>query len=107
MTDRGSAAMVSTQSVPWESIPQAKLMEAISSKAAGLFRSDSIEVKGAPAVKDTHPLAPGFVKGKFWADYFPAGEGRRGNFYCSLTETIRESVWNFLKLYMVSSTSPA
>jgi hypothetical protein len=70
MTNQGFAAMCSTQSVPWDSIPQSKLMDALTAKATGVLRSDSIRVKGAPAGPVIGQLADGFEQGVLWFDYF-------------------------------------
>jgi len=70
MTQQGFAAMVSTQNVPWNSIPQMKLLDALTAKATGLIRSDSIKVKGAPDGPAVGHLADGFEQGTLWFDYF-------------------------------------
>ncbi len=54
------AAMASTQSQPWPSIPQGRLVEALHARSGGnLARSDQAD--GLPA---------SFVKGEHWIDYF-------------------------------------
>jgi beta-lactamase superfamily II metal-dependent hydrolase len=70
MTDKAFAAMVSTQSEPWESIPQLKLIDALSAKASAVMRSDSIKVQGAPEGPVVARVAEGFKRGKLWFDYF-------------------------------------
>jgi hypothetical protein len=68
MTKGRFAAMVSTQSLPWPSIPFDKLMKALLEKAAGIVRSDSIPVPGAlPSLPAKVPL--NFAPGAFWCDY--------------------------------------
>ncbi len=69
MTTGKFAAMLSTQSTPWPSIPEARLMAALERKAnRRLVRSDSLPVAGAPSVAITR-LPRGFVKGDLWYDY--------------------------------------
>ncbi len=65
----GFAAMVSTQSAPWKSIPQGALMKRLRQRAAEkVFRSDAIPVAGAPRASDA--AGPrSFRSGPFWADY--------------------------------------
>jgi beta-lactamase superfamily II metal-dependent hydrolase len=59
LPQNGFAAMVSTQSTPWPSIPRIPLVEALAKQAGGkLARSDQPDK--APA---------GFSKGDFWIDY--------------------------------------
>jgi hypothetical protein len=70
LSDKGLAAMVSTQCEPWPSIPLPKLMGALQTKCAGLVRSDSIVVKGAPKGPRLAKLPKGFRQGPFWFDYF-------------------------------------
>ena len=71
MTDKGFAAMISTQNKPWPSIPFEKMLEVLNEKATGVVRSDSIKVQGAnnagrgPELE----LTPGFSVGSFWCDY--------------------------------------
>jgi len=62
--------MCSTQSVPWDSIPQSKLLDALTAKATGVMRSDSIKVTGAPEGPAVGKLADGFVRGALWFDFF-------------------------------------
>jgi hypothetical protein len=70
------AAMVSTQSVPWESIPRVPLMTRLSEQTKRkIVRSDWIKVDGAPEPsKNSAPPflvneIEGFKKGEFWYDY--------------------------------------
>jgi beta-lactamase superfamily II metal-dependent hydrolase len=67
------AAMVSTQSVPWESIPRLPLMERlIEQSKKRLVRSDSLAIKGntkAPRGPVMTKLPAGFRQGDFWYDY--------------------------------------
>jgi beta-lactamase superfamily II metal-dependent hydrolase len=71
MTDKGFAAMISTQSKPWPTIPFEKMLKRLNEKATGVVRSDSIEVEGARnAVEGPEiELTPGFSVGSFWCDY--------------------------------------
>jgi beta-lactamase superfamily II metal-dependent hydrolase len=68
-------ALVSTQSKPWPSIPEAALMKAIGQRTAGaLARSDSLQVAGAPSGPALGPLPAEFVEGdaskdEYWIDY--------------------------------------
>ena len=70
MAEKAFAAMVSTQNQPWASIPLPKLIEALSAKASGVVRSDSIRVEGAPEGPVVPQLPEGFQQGTFWFDYF-------------------------------------
>jgi len=70
LTNQGFAAMCSTQSTPWDSIPQSKLLDALAAKATGVMRSDSIKVKGAPEGPAVGHLTDGFVQGPLWFDFF-------------------------------------
>jgi beta-lactamase superfamily II metal-dependent hydrolase len=69
MTQGKFAAMASTQSVPWASIPLAKLVTAVQERASGYVQSDSMPVKDAPEGPVLKKLPPGFSQGKFWFDY--------------------------------------
>lgn len=69
MPHKQFAAMASTQEAPWSSIPLPKLMAALEERAAGLVRSDSISVRGAPKGPVPAKLPPGFTQGKLWFDY--------------------------------------
>ena len=68
MTKGRFAAMVSTQSVPWPSIPFGKLMAALTEKASGVVRSDSIPIPDAPSGPPA-PVPSNFTRGAFWYDY--------------------------------------
>lgn len=69
MTTGKFAAMLSTQSTPWPSIPEAKLLDALERKAnRRVVRSDSLPVSGAPNVAMVK-LPQGFDKGDLWYDY--------------------------------------
>jgi beta-lactamase superfamily II metal-dependent hydrolase len=69
------AAMASTQSKPFPSIPQPNLITAIGERTAGAFvQSDSIPVAGAVAGPKLGTLPAGFVQGEesqgeYWFDY--------------------------------------
>jgi hypothetical protein len=76
LTPGGFAAMVSTQSVPWDSIPRVPLMEALARKTKQkIVRSDWIDIASAPKpLKGAAPAKPanlpeGFTQGDFWYDY--------------------------------------
>jgi len=77
MPEGGFAAMMSTQSVPWASIPKKALADALTARTKGsTVRSDSIPVKGGkvpPGPKLEHlPEAfhTGDVnQGEYWIDY--------------------------------------
>jgi hypothetical protein len=76
MSDGEFAAMVSTQSVPWDSIPRDQLMSRVSEKTKKrIVRSDWLSVEGAPEpLAHAEPPSPskmptGFTKGDFWFDY--------------------------------------
>jgi hypothetical protein len=70
MTTGKFAAMVSTQSEPWPSIPYDKLMNALSRQTRRrVIRSDSIKVRKAPSGPVMKKLPRGFKKGDFWYDY--------------------------------------
>ncbi|HEX9494141.1 MAG TPA: MBL fold metallo-hydrolase [Candidatus Limnocylindria bacterium] len=77
MTDGGFAAMVSTQSTPWASIPLVALMSRLDEKTKQEFvRSDWLQVQGAPvplaAAMPQQPANPpaGFTEGgRLWFDY--------------------------------------
>jgi beta-lactamase superfamily II metal-dependent hydrolase len=70
MTTGKFAAMLSTQSKPWPSIPEARLLDALERKAnRRVVRSDSLAVAGAPGVAMAK-LPQGFAKGDLWYDYF-------------------------------------
>lgn len=67
------AAMVSTQSVPWDSIPRMPLMDRLSEQTGKrVVRSDSLVLKHrpkAPKGPALSKLPAGFQKGDFWYDY--------------------------------------
>jgi beta-lactamase superfamily II metal-dependent hydrolase len=64
------AAMMSTQSLPWPSIPYGKLELALRRQTnRRVIRSDTIAVVGAPAGPDGGRLPRGFKKGRLWIDY--------------------------------------
>ena len=69
MTKGKFAAMASTQSVPWASIPLTKLVTAVAAQSSGFVRSDSIPIKDAPQGPVLKKLPPGFSQGKFWFDF--------------------------------------
>jgi beta-lactamase superfamily II metal-dependent hydrolase len=76
MSEGEFAAMVSTQSIPWKSIPRIPLMSRLDEKTKKrIIRSDWLSVEGAPEpLPDTAPLQPsklpkGFTKGDVWFDY--------------------------------------
>ena len=66
--------MMSTQSVPWPSIPREGLMEGLTERTGGrVARSDSIPVPGkapqGPALKLGKDFKPGqYSQGEFWID---------------------------------------
>lgn len=68
------AAMVSTQSKPWPSIPRVPLMDRLKQQTRNkIVRSDSLAIKNlphAPKGPAVAKLPSGFVKGDFWYDYF-------------------------------------
>jgi beta-lactamase superfamily II metal-dependent hydrolase len=76
MTEGGFAAMVSTQSKPWPSIPRVPLMQRLSDRTTQrTVRSDWLTVPGGPrpaagtAPKQPSRLPSGFTEGPFWFDY--------------------------------------
>ena len=76
MSDGEFAAMVSTQSEPWDSIPRPPLMARLNEKTRKrIVRSDWLSIKGAPKPKaNSEPPSPstlpnGFRKGDLWIDY--------------------------------------
>jgi hypothetical protein len=76
MTTGKFAAMVSTQSTPWDSIPRVPLMERLDEQTKKqTVRSDWIKVADAPnPLPNSAPVEPpndpvGFSKGEFWYDY--------------------------------------
>jgi beta-lactamase superfamily II metal-dependent hydrolase len=76
MSEGRFAAMVSTQSKPFPSIPRVPLMSKLNEKTEQrIVRSDWIPIQGAPAPSPgTEPPTPstppaGFTEGPFWYDY--------------------------------------
>ena len=76
MSEGEFAAMVSTQSIPWKSIPQIPLMSRLQERTKKrIIRSDWLSIEGAPEpLPDTMPEQPsklpeGFKKGDLWFDY--------------------------------------
>jgi beta-lactamase superfamily II metal-dependent hydrolase len=70
MTTGGFAAMASTQSKPWKSIPQPALMKRLEEKTGRRsVRSDSLPLANAPPGPGLAALPPGFRRGPFWVDY--------------------------------------
>lgn len=73
MTKGKFAAMVSTQNVPWDSIPRIPLMDRLGELTKNrVVRSDSLKlpgVKNAPKGPVLTDLPRGFVQGEFWYDY--------------------------------------
>jgi beta-lactamase superfamily II metal-dependent hydrolase len=68
----GFAAMISTQSRPWPSIPFDKMLKRLDEKASGVVRSDSITIANSKKEIPVGPklkLGPGFSVGPFWCDY--------------------------------------
>lgn len=67
------AAMVSTQSTPWPSIPRPPLMDRLKEQTKNrVVRSDSLKLQnfpGAPKGPALSKLPKGFHKGDFWYDY--------------------------------------
>lgn len=76
MSAGGLAAMVSTQSIPWDSIPRIPLMTRLDQQTKKrMVRSDWIQLAGAPdPFPDSIPVKPkknpkGFKQSGFWYDY--------------------------------------
>lgn len=76
MTPGGFAAMVSTQSIPWDSIPRVPLMTRLDEQTKNrTVRSDWIKLDNAPdPFADSAPVKPtkdptGFKQEQFWYDY--------------------------------------
>jgi hypothetical protein len=67
------AAMVSTQNVPWDSIPRMPLMDRLGEMTRNrVVRSDSLKFAGtdsAPKGPVLDEMPKGFVQGEFWYDY--------------------------------------
>lgn len=76
MSEGKFAAMVSTQSKPWPSIPRVPLMQRLDERTKSrIVRSDWVKIKGAPtpspdsAPQEPSSLPQGFEGGDFWLDY--------------------------------------
>ena len=70
MTGANLAAMMSTQSSPWPSIPHGDLVKALGlSTQQRLVRSDWIALDGQPPPPGVPALPAGFTSGRFWCDY--------------------------------------
>jgi hypothetical protein len=73
MTKGAFAAMVSTQEVPWKSIPRKPLMKRLGEMTNNrVVRSDSLTVEGlinAPKGPKLKTLPHGYERGDFWYDY--------------------------------------
>lgn len=71
MLNDGLAAMASTQSWPWASIPDDALLQALGERTSGRFeRSDRLAVGPAAAYPGAAAEpSPGFTQGPFWIDY--------------------------------------
>lgn len=70
LTEGQCAAMVSTQTKPWKSIPRMPLIEALDAKTRKRWvRSDSLALAKAPRGPARRRLPKGFSKGAFWYDY--------------------------------------
>ena len=64
------AAMLSTQNVPWGSIPRLPLLDRLNEQTKNrVLRSDSLAIKGAPKGPAMTKLPSGFQQGDFWYDY--------------------------------------
>ncbi len=71
MPDAKFAAMMSTQSRPWPSIPAPGLLPALDRKTGKQWvRSDAIAISGAPSAPAGTVVPPVFQEGDFWFDYF-------------------------------------
>jgi hypothetical protein len=86
MADGEFAAMVSTQSKLWKSIPRVPLMSRLDEKTKKrIVRSDWLSVEGAPEpLPDTMPTLPsklpeGFSKGDLWFDTLLRSDQRPHN----------------------------
>lgn len=70
MPDAKFAAMMSTQSKPWPSIPAPGLLPALDRKTRNQWiRSDAIAIAGAPSAPKGTAIPPVFHQGDFWFDY--------------------------------------
>jgi hypothetical protein len=67
------AAMVSTQSTPWPSIPRIPLIDRLKQQTKNkVIRSDSLALQNfpkAPKGPNLSKVPKGFHKGDFWYDY--------------------------------------
>ena len=67
------AAMLSTQNVPWDSIPRLPLLDRLNEQTKNrVLRSDSLAIKDrpdAPKGPSVTNMPTGFQKGDFWYDY--------------------------------------
>jgi beta-lactamase superfamily II metal-dependent hydrolase len=75
MKERGFVTMVSTQSMPWDSIPFPRLMQALDARSSGVARSDAVPIDGAPTPPAGHVLPGCFQAGPFWIDCLLPLEG--------------------------------
>jgi len=70
MPDAKFAAMMSTQSQPWPSIPAPGLLTALDRKTGKQWvRSDAIDIAGAPSAPKGTSVPAVFQQGQFWFDY--------------------------------------
>jgi beta-lactamase superfamily II metal-dependent hydrolase len=69
MRSKKFAAMASTQSSPWPSIPEPKLVTALQTRSAGYVQSDSLEIASAPKGPSLPSLPKKFRQGALWYDY--------------------------------------
>ncbi len=70
MPDAKFAAMMSTQSTPWPSIPAPGLLPALDRKTGKQWvRSDAIPIAGAPSAPKGTAIPSVFQQGDFWFDY--------------------------------------
>ena len=70
MPDAKFAAMMSTQSTPWPSIPAPGLLPALDRKTGKQWvRSDAIPIAGAPPAPKGTAIPSVFQQGDFWFDY--------------------------------------
>jgi beta-lactamase superfamily II metal-dependent hydrolase len=72
MQSKKFAAMASTQSSPWPSIPEPKLVDALKALSSGFIESDSLTIKAAPKAPKgpvVKRLPKNFRQGELWYDY--------------------------------------
>jgi beta-lactamase superfamily II metal-dependent hydrolase len=70
MGDGTMAAMLSTQELPWPSIPDKGLLDALALRtAARYYRSDSLPLPNAPLGPPVVKPPDGFTPGPFWIDH--------------------------------------